>query len=127
MYRTKQAFKFWWALALCQIHKLPWRGFASMNRRRIQLSIITFTLLLGSFLFTCGLLVHISHAAFASGPTIQDFYTPAGTNPWGTASDNNGHVWVALPGCDPAPNCSSSTPPGKIAEYDPATSSWINT
>jgi virginiamycin B lyase len=97
-----------------------------MNNRRIQLSIIAFTLVLGSLIFTFSPLAHTSLTAFAS-TTSQDFYVPSGTDPWGTAIDNNGHIWVALPGCDPAPTCPSSTPPGKIAEFNPSNSSWMNT
>ena len=29
-----------------------------------------------------------------------------------------------MPGCDPAPSCPSSTPPGKLALFDPASSSF---
>ncbi len=35
-------------------------------------------------------------------------------NPWGTATDAAGNVWFAEPGCDFAPTCSSSTPPGQL-------------
>ncbi len=57
----------------------------------------------------------------------QDWYTPSGIDPWGTAFDSNGHVWLAVPGCDPQPDCPTGTPPGKIEEFDPVTSSWIAT
>src|SRR2546423_683555 len=62
--------------------------------------------------------------AFA-GPvsTVVDYAVP-GSDPWGTAFDGSGRVWVALPGCDPSPTCPSSTPPGKLALFDPATKSW---
>ena len=36
-------------------------------------------------------------------------------------------MWVAVPGCDPSPTCSTTTPPGKIEEYNPAASSWVAT
>src|SRR5690242_19024010 len=97
-----------------------------MNYRRIQLSIIAFTLVLGGLIFTFSALAHTSLPAFASGIS-QDFYVPSGTDPWGTAIDSTGHIWVALPGCDPAPTCPSTTPPGKIAEFNPSNSSWMNT
>lgn len=69
------------------------------------------------------------HTAMArpSTFTLTDFYFPAGQDPWGIAFDSSGHVWIAIPGCDPSPTCSPSTPPGKIAEYDPGSSSWITT
>ncbi len=54
---------------------------------------------------------------------VRDYAVP-GTDPWGTAFDGSGRVWVAMPGCDPSPTCSSSTPPGKLALFDPRTSTW---
>ncbi|HCI82096.1 MAG TPA: hypothetical protein DHW02_20680, partial [Ktedonobacter sp.] len=76
-------------------------------------------------LSTLGILPgHVPFAA-AAGVTSTDYYPPAGSDPWGTAFDSSGHVWVALPGCDPSPTCSTSTPPGRIAEFDPTTKSWI--
>ncbi|MBV8695244.1 MAG: hypothetical protein JO183_07135, partial [Ktedonobacteraceae bacterium] len=56
-----------------------------------------------------------------------DTYTPGGSNPWGTAFDSKGRVWVALPGCDPSPQCSASTGPGKLAVFDPSSKSWVGT
>jgi DNA-binding beta-propeller fold protein YncE len=61
--------------------------------------------------------------AATSISSINEYYTP-GSFPWGTAFDSNGQVWVALPGCDFAPSCSSSTPPGKLALFNPQTQSW---
>jgi streptogramin lyase len=72
----------------------------------------------------------VNHTAFARGLTAitsQDWYIPSGTDPWGTAFDSSGHVWVAVPGCDPEPTCPANTPPGKIEEFDPSTFSWIAT
>ena len=72
----------------------------------------------------------VGHAVFArnaSTVTAQDWYIPAGQDPWGTAFDSSGHVWVAVPGCDPNPTCNPTTPSGKIEEFDPSTSSWIAT
>ncbi len=64
-------------------------------------------------------------SSFASSiNSFKEFSTP-GSDPWGTAFDASGHVWVALPGCDPSPNCSSSTPPGKLALFDPGSQSWV--
>ncbi len=56
------------------------------------------------------------HAAGISG--VTDYHVPGG-NPWGTAFTSAGRVWVAMPGCDLAPTCSGSTPPGKLALFDP--------
>jgi streptogramin lyase len=62
--------------------------------------------------------------ARASGiGSLADFYVP-GTFPWGTAFDSSGRVWVAMPGCDLAPSCPSSTPPGKLALFDPNALNW---
>ena len=59
----------------------------------------------------------------ASCVVVHDYVVP-GTDPWGTAFDGSGRVWVAMPGCDPSPTCSGSTPPGKLALFDPHTSTW---
>ena len=58
--------------------------------------------------------------------SITDIGVP-GSFPWGTAFDATGRVWVAMPGCDPSPSCSSGTPPGKLARDDPVSSSWTTT
>ena len=63
----------------------------------------------------------------AAGVTSTDYYLPNGTDPWGTAFDSSGNVWVAAPGCDPSPMCSNTTPPGKIDVFNPAASGWPNT
>ncbi|HLI90886.1 MAG TPA: hypothetical protein VKV37_19510 [Ktedonobacteraceae bacterium] len=52
-----------------------------------------------------------------------DFSTPFG-DPWGTAIDGSGNVWVAMPGCDLGPTCASGTFPGKIGEFNPTNNSW---
>jgi virginiamycin B lyase len=64
--------------------------------------------------------------ASAAGSGISSFtdYSTPGRFPWGTAFDASGRVWVALPGCDPSPSCPSSTPPGKLALFNPTTSTW---
>ena len=67
-----------------------------------------------------------THAQSSLAPdisTVTDYFVP-GSDPWGTAFDSSGRVWVALPGCDPAPSCSSSTPPGKLALFDPNAQNW---
>ncbi len=64
-------------------------------------------------------------SAFASGITsATDYPVPAGSYPWGTAFDGSGRVWMAMPGCDLAPSCPSSTPPGKLVLFDPNTQNW---
>jgi virginiamycin B lyase len=64
-----------------------------------------------------------SPAAAVGISQTTEYATPGG-NPWGTAFDGAGRVWVALPGCDPSPSCSSGTPPGKLARFDPGTNTW---
>ena len=100
----------------------------SFQKRRLWLSVVVVGMLGMSVLLglsTLGILPgHVPFAA-AAGVTSTDYYPPAGSDPWGTAFDSSGHVWVALPGCDPSPTCSTSTPPGRIAEFDPTTKSWI--
>src|SRR5579862_3575177 len=54
---------------------------------------------------------------------VRDFGVQ-GSDPWGTAFDSSGRVWVAMPGCDPSPYCSSGTPPGKLGLFNPATDNW---
>ena len=90
--------------------------------------------LLFSFLLLTALLVGATffgtvRSAFALSAQViaQDWYTQSGIDPWGTTFDSNGNVWVAVPGCDPGPNCPTGTPPGKIEEFNPATSSWMAT
>jgi streptogramin lyase len=63
--------------------------------------------------------------SLASGISSVTDYSVPGSYPWGTAFDSSGRVWVAMPGCDLAPSCPSSTPPGKLALFDPNTQSWV--
>lgn len=95
-----------------------------MHRKKLLLIIVVGLCVVTS---TLSAAVHAAFAQHFATESLTDFYIPAGSDPWGTAFDKSGHVWVAIPGCDPAPTCSSSTPPGIIAEYDPATSNWIAT
>ncbi len=84
--------------------------------------------LLGSLALASNMFGKDIHPTYAqSGVNVKDFYVPAGQEPWGTTSDSSGNLWVAIPGCDPSPTCGNSTPPGKIAEYNPGASSWIAT
>src|SRR5437588_1784614 len=60
--------------------------------------------------------------AASAQPTITSFTASGGVGePWGTAIDSAGNVWFAEPGCDFAPGCSSSTPPGQIGELKAST------
>jgi streptogramin lyase len=96
-----------------------------MRRSKKLVSVVVLATTVVSALFA-----GIGHAVFAQSPstiTAQDWYVPSGQDPWGTAFDSSGHVWIAVPGCDPSPTCSPGTPPGKIEEFDPATSNWIAT
>ncbi len=65
------------------------------------------------------------HASRAAGTlSVTDYHIPSGLDPWGTAFDSNGNVWVAVPGCNPNPDCGSKTSPGKIEVFNPTTSTW---
>src|SRR3989440_6198274 len=66
-----------------------------------------------------------SEPSLASGISSVTDYPVPGSNPWGTAFDSSGRVWVAIPGCDLAPSCPSTTPPGKLALFDPNTLNWV--
>lgn len=90
--------------------------------------LLTLGLLITSILSiaTIGYARH-AYAVLPATVAATDFYIPAGQDPWGTTFDSQGNVWVAVPGCDPTPTCSNTTPPGKIEEFNPSTSSWIAT
>jgi len=101
-----------------------------LNGRKIIQNLLALAMLIGSASVAFGLIgngLHSAHAQQQYTVTTKDFYIPSSTDPWGTAFDSKGHVWLAIPGCDPSPTCNSSTPPGKIAEFNPATSTWMNT
>src|SRR5436305_4820794 len=69
-----------------------------------------------------------THAARAAGTlTATDYKVPSGLDPWGTTFDTAGNVWVAVPGCNPNPDCGNNAGPGKIEVFNPATSSWTKT
>ncbi len=95
-----------------------------MNRTKRLLALVIIAASVVGALF-----VGVGHAVFAQNAAItsQDWYLPSGTDPWGTAFDSSGHVWVAVPGCDPQPTCPPGTPAGKLEEFDPSTSSWLAT
>src|SRR5437868_9642963 len=71
-------------------------------------------------------LIAVGVLLLASCISSNDYAVP-GSDPWGTAFDGSGRVWVAMPGCDPSPTCSGSTPPGKLALFDPGTHNWKTT
>jgi len=62
--------------------------------------------------------------AHATGISSVSEYPAPGGDPWGTAFDAGGRVWVAMPGCDLAPSCPKTTKPGKLGLFDPNTSTW---
>jgi len=101
-----------------------------LNTRKIILSLLALLMLIGSAflaLSMAGYGIYSTYAHQLYSVTARDFHIPAGKDPWGTTFDSNGHVWLAIPSCDPAPTCNSNTPAGKIAEYNPSNSSWMNT
>jgi len=101
-----------------------------VNRKKLILGLVSLGTLIGSVLLAFGIVghdVHSTYAQQASGVTLQEFYIPSSSDPWGTAFDSNGNVWLAIPGCDPSPTCNLNTPPGEIAVFNPANSNWIKT
>ena len=100
-----------------------------MDKRKTLLSFIVLGFLLASLALAFNMFGTGIQHSFAQSPgvTVTDFWMNGGQEPWGTTFDGKGNVWVAVPGCDPSPTCSASTPPGKIEEYNPAASSWIAT
>ena len=100
-----------------------------IDRKKVILSLVMLTTIVASITMIVGnvgglLGVHAQKAA-ANSVTSTDFSVPAGADPWGTAFDSQGRVWVALPGCDIG-SCSSAFP-GKIARFDPTTQTWTGT
>jgi streptogramin lyase len=100
-----------------------------MDKSKILLSFIVLGSLIVSLALTFNMFDSGVRHTFAQSPgvTVTDFWMNGGQEPWGTTFDSKGNVWVAVPGCDPSPTCSPSTPPGKIEEYNPSASSWIAT
>src|SRR6266568_1032510 len=96
-----------------------------LRRKRLLLSLIVLPTLIASLAFTFGA-VHPSLAASAL-TSLTDYHVQSGLDPWGTAFDSSGHVWVAVPGCNPNPDCGNNAGSGKIEEFDPSTSTWIKT
>jgi streptogramin lyase len=65
----------------------------------------------------------VAHAQ-SHADSVTEFAIPTGFDPWGVAIDGRGAIWVALPGCDPNPQCAPGTPPGKLAIFDSIAKSW---
>lgn len=91
--------------------------------KRILFSLLAITLLIaGAALAFIGPL-HNTSAQIAA-PTVTDMYTQGGGwDPWGTAFDSTGRVWIATPSCDPSPQC-GSTAPGQMNVYNPQFGAW---
>ncbi|HVB72412.1 MAG TPA: hypothetical protein VNE38_02555 [Ktedonobacteraceae bacterium] len=100
-----------------------------MDQRKIVLSLVALGTLLASVALALNMFGKGIHSTFAQSPgvTATDYWLNGGQEPWGITFDSRGNVWVAVPGCDPSPTCGSSTPPGKIEEFNPVYSSWIAT
>ncbi len=98
----------------------------SYKAKKILLSLAASSLIIASIMFAMVTTLHSQAASAQLTMSATDYYTP-GQNPWGTAFDSSGRVWVALPGCDFAPSCPNTTPPGKIALFDPVSHSWAMT
>ena len=101
-----------------------------LNVRKTAMSLLAFFMLIGSSVLALtmtGYGLHTTYASSSYSVVARDFYIPSSSDPWGTTFDSSGHVWLAIPGCDPSPTCGSNTPPGKIAEFNPSNSSWMNT
>jgi streptogramin lyase len=87
------------------------------SRAAVGLAVAIAAVLLGPLVLT--------PSAVATAPLTVTHYPVPGTFPWGTAFDARGRVWVALPGCDLAPSCPPTTPPGKLALFDPVTHTFV--
>src|SRR5213596_1222219 len=97
-----------------------------MDKRKTLLSFIVLGFLLVSLALAFNMFGTGIQHSFAQSPgvTVTDFWMNGGQEPWGTTFDSKGNVWVAVPGCDPSPTCSASTPPGRLAVFNPATGLW---
>ncbi|MBA2392706.1 MAG: hypothetical protein H0V70_08160 [Ktedonobacteraceae bacterium] len=91
--------------------------------KKILFSLLAIALLIaGAALAFIGPL-HNTSAQIAA-PTVTDMYTQGGGwDPWGTAFDSTGRVWIATPSCDPSPQC-GSTAPGQMNVYNPQFGAW---
>ncbi len=100
-----------------------------MVKRNIFLRVAALALLLTSLALALGVFSNnfMHSSAKAADVTATDYWLNGGYDPWGVTFDSASNVWVAVPSCDPSPTCSTSTPPGKIEEFNPTYSSWIAT
>ena len=100
-----------------------------MIKSNIFLRFIVLASVLASLALAFDLLGQGAPHSFAqsSAITATDYWLNGGQEPWGVTFDSKGNIWVAVPGCDPSPTCGTSTPPGKIEEFNPTYSSWIAT
>src|SRR6266849_573994 len=94
------------------------------SMRKTLASCVALAMVAASTLLAVGS-INGTHAQLSSAAGISSVtdYSVLGGDPWGTAFDSSGRVWVALPGCDVAPTC-SSTFAGKLALFDPTSQSW---
>jgi len=90
------------------------------SMRKILASCVALAVAAASTLLMMGSLsgTHAQSSRASGISSVTDYAVPGG-DPWGTAFDSSGRVWVAMPGCDLAPTCPSSTPPGELALFDP--------
>ena len=102
------------------------KPFMKQITRNILLICVVLAVVTTSILFSLSSIIgsRAQSSLASSISSFTDYFVP-GVNPWGTAFDGSGRVWVALPGCDFAPSCPSSTSPGKIALFDPGAQSWV--
>src|SRR5712692_8312037 len=82
-----------------------------VNTRKVFKLCLSLLAIVGSVALAWTLL-DISQA-YASG-IIE---TPTHTNPWAIAIDKSSNIWVAEPGCDAEPSCSSAYQ-SYIGEYN---------
>ena len=99
-----------------------------MDKRKVLFSFFVLGSLLASLALAASVFgIGVQHSfAQSSGVTVTDFPISGGQEPWGTTFDSAGNVWVAVPDCDPKPQCSTTMIPS-IEEYNPATSTWVAT
>src|SRR6266566_4748625 len=96
-----------------------------MRGKKFLLYLLALSLLIVSAILAFGA-VQATRAASALA-SVTDYHIPSGLDPWGTAFDSTGNVWVAVPGCNPNPDCGNKTSPGKLEVFNPSTSTWIAT
>jgi virginiamycin B lyase len=84
-----------------------------LNGKRLggsKRSLFALAAIIGSIVFAAIMMVAVNvHAAGLIQASTQ-------TNPWGVAIDATGNVWVAEPGCDASPTCTTAFP-GVMGKY----------